>query len=163
MKNILDSTNFKYLTNFMDFVSERIDHIKSENTGYKHFSSFPMMILKAFPLWVLKTGDYISPQWLSCYQTSKTLCLIKIEFILLLSEFNRNEKNRNKQIPELRSNLVEPRRSLTDKISTKGDTQMFQQRKIRWQHAHGKIIVTLDYLILTQTIPGFYVSAVQVF
>ncbi|KAK3601057.1 hypothetical protein CHS0354_029283 [Potamilus streckersoni] len=42
------------------------------------------------------------------------------------------------QIPELRSNLQEPRRSLADKIFTAGQTQAYNERHMRWQLAHIK-------------------------
>ncbi|KAL3866078.1 hypothetical protein ACJMK2_043417 [Sinanodonta woodiana] len=40
------------------------------------------------------------------------------------------------QIPEQRSNLTEPRRSLADNICTTGYTTAFRQRSLRWQSAH---------------------------
>ena len=60
---------------------------------------------------------------------------------LLLLEFGRHAKHSKIQIPELRSNLSEPRRSLTDAISIKGQTQAYKRRQLIWQQAHSKWIV----------------------
>lgn len=53
-------------------------------------------------------------------------------------EFHRVHKHSSIQIPELRSNLLQPRRSLQDKISRKGQTESFQQRCNYWTRWHVK-------------------------
>ncbi|XP_048733414.2 mucosa-associated lymphoid tissue lymphoma translocation protein 1-like [Ostrea edulis] len=50
----------------------------------------------------------------------------------------REPKHYKLQIPELRSNLLQPKRSLADKISTKGATKMYHQRTLRWLECHQK-------------------------
>lgn len=42
------------------------------------------------------------------------------------------------QIPEFKTNLLEPRRSLADRISTKGYTQAYNEKTLRWYEAHKK-------------------------
>ncbi|XP_052099716.1 mucosa-associated lymphoid tissue lymphoma translocation protein 1-like [Mytilus californianus] len=42
------------------------------------------------------------------------------------------------QIPEIKSNLLQPRRSLADRISTKGHTKAYNQRTLLWNNAHEK-------------------------
>lgn len=42
------------------------------------------------------------------------------------------------QIPEIKSNLLQPRRSLSDRISTKGHTQAYNKRTVLWNNAHEK-------------------------
>lgn len=56
----------------------------------------------------------------------------------LKEEFNKVRKHSNIQIPQLVSNLLETRRSLTDRISKKGQTEAFQIRDLKWNAAHEK-------------------------
>ncbi|KAL4227378.1 lymphoid tissue lymphoma translocation [Mactra antiquata] len=49
----------------------------------------------------------------------------------LKEEFNAVRRHSDRQIPELRSNLLEPRRSLVDKISTKGQAEAYHLREER--------------------------------
>lgn len=64
--------------------------------------------------------------------------MTNLSYILLLPEFARVRKHCNIQIPEQVSNLLENQRSLTDKITKKGQTEAFQQRDMIWNAAHGK-------------------------
>lgn len=50
----------------------------------------------------------------------------------------KEPKHYKLQIPEIRSNLLQPKRSLADKISTKGATKLYQQRTLRWLECHQK-------------------------
>jgi hypothetical protein len=60
--------------------------------------------------------------------------------MFFVPEFARVQKHSKIQIPELVSNLLENQRSLTDKISKKGQTEAFQQRDIKWNAAHRKYL-----------------------
>ncbi|XP_052794466.1 mucosa-associated lymphoid tissue lymphoma translocation protein 1-like [Mya arenaria] len=56
----------------------------------------------------------------------------------LKEEFSRNPKHSKIQIPEIRSNVRETRRSLTDKITHRGQTQAYSARTMLWCSYHDK-------------------------
>lgn len=91
---------------------------------------------------------YATSIGLNAYEDSKNGLLVKhlqplinkslnIEqlFAELREEFSREPKHSNKQIPELRTNLLEPRRSLKDKISYQGETEQFHKRSKIWRES----------------------------
>jgi len=49
-----------------------------------------------------------------------------------------NPNNPYRQIPDVKSNLTEPRRSFADRIQYTGYTEAFNRRQIAWQSAHEK-------------------------
>ena len=56
-------------------------------------------------------------------------------------EFGREPKHSDRQIPESRSNAIEPRRSLADKISYLGETELFHKRSRIWRDSWSKILI----------------------
>lgn len=59
-------------------------------------------------------------------------------FTQVQEAIGREPKHYKLQIPELRTNLLQPKRSLADKISTKGATKLYHQRTLRWLECHQK-------------------------
>ena len=59
-------------------------------------------------------------------------------YIDIVAEFNRVPKHRDKQIPEIKSNVLEVNRKLTDKISQRGQTEAFNQRNRIWASYIGR-------------------------
>ncbi|KAK0070362.1 mucosa-associated lymphoid tissue lymphoma translocation protein 1 [Biomphalaria pfeifferi] len=51
---------------------------------------------------------------------------------------NNGSKQAYKQIPEVRTNLLEPRRSFTDPIDIKGNTEIYHDKTKIWELAHRK-------------------------
>lgn len=49
-----------------------------------------------------------------------------------------NQNARTRQIPEVRSNLIEVHRSFTDPIETSGHTRACNKRQLAWENAHVK-------------------------
>jgi len=62
----------------------------------------------------------------------------KCVYIYIVAEFNRVPKHRDKQIPEIKSNVLEVNRKLTDKISQRGQTEAFNQRNRIWASYIGR-------------------------
>lgn len=52
-----------------------------------------------------------------------------------------NENPRTRQIPEVRSNLIEVNRSFSDLIQTTGHTRACTKRQLAWENAHGMFVV----------------------
>ncbi|XP_022332295.2 mucosa-associated lymphoid tissue lymphoma translocation protein 1-like isoform X2 [Crassostrea virginica] len=59
-------------------------------------------------------------------------------FTQVQEAIGKEPKHYTLQIPEIRSNLLQPKRSLADKISTKGATKLYHQRTLRWLECHQK-------------------------
>ncbi|KAK3099026.1 hypothetical protein FSP39_025389 [Pinctada imbricata] len=75
-------------------------------------------------------------------------------FSQLQEDIGKEPKHYKLQIPEVRSNLLEPRRSLADRISFKGNTVMYNKRTLKWLRAHQKpekqLIEIPDLLMLIE-------------
>lgn len=59
-------------------------------------------------------------------------------FTSVQEDIGKESQYYNIQIPEFKSNLLQPRRSLSDRISTKGHTQAYNKRTVLWNNAHEK-------------------------
>ncbi|XP_041364513.1 mucosa-associated lymphoid tissue lymphoma translocation protein 1 homolog [Gigantopelta aegis] len=58
-------------------------------------------------------------------------------FALVRSDMTKNDRYKGKQIPEVRTNLTQPLRSLADRIKYQGGgTQAFLRRQFLWEAAH---------------------------
>lgn len=77
-----------------------------------------------------------------------SLCIFFKNNLDVFEAIGKEPKHYKLQIPEIRSNLLQPKRSLADKISTKGATKLYQQRTLRWLECHRKCyIVNLQFLV----------------
>lgn len=63
-------------------------------------------------------------------------CILFKNNLDVFEAIGKEPKHYKLQIPEIRSNLLQPKRSLADKISTKGATKLYQQRTLRWLECH---------------------------
>lgn len=66
---------------------------------------------------------------------------------VLYLDIGKESQYHNIQIPEIKSDLLQPRRSLADRISKKGHREAFNQRTLLWNNAHGMKLISAIFVL----------------